>query len=204
MLDSKIRPLIDPALDRMASRMAAKGIGANAITIGGLAIGLLAVPALALEAYLLALALILINRLADGLDGAVARRTGPTDFGGFLDIVGDFLFYAAVVFGFALADPEANALAATFLVFAFVGTGSSFLAFAVLAAKRGIAGAAEGGPKAFYYLGGLTEGTETILLFVLACLFPGAFPVFAWVFGGLCLITTASRMIAARRILLSR
>ena len=199
MFDSRLRPLIDPPLDWIAARLVPFGVTADALTIGGLAIGLLAIPALALELYGLALLLILLNRLADGLDGAVARCTAPTDFGGFLDIVGDFLFYGAVVLGFAWARPETNALPAAFLLLAFVGTGSSFLAFATLAAKRGIPGGAARGPKAFYYLGGLTEGTETILLFVLSCLVPDAFPVFAWIFGGLCLVTTVTRICEARR-----
>lgn len=51
-----------------------------------------------------------------------------TDAGGFLDISLDFLFYALVPFGFILADPTHNALAGGWLLFAFIGTGSSFLA----------------------------------------------------------------------------
>lgn len=105
----------------------------------------------------------------------------------------DFLFYALVPFGFILAAPEQNALAGGWLLFAFIGTGSSFLAFAALAAKHQIdnPGYAH---KSFYYLGGLTEGSETILLFVLSCLFPGCFPWFAWVFGALCWMTTFTRV----------
>ena len=113
--------------------------------------------------------------------------------GGFLDISLDFLFYALVPFGFILAAPEQNALAGGWLLFAFIGTGSSFLAFAALAAKHQIdnPGYAH---KSFYYLGGLTEGSETILLFVLSCLFPACFPWFAWVFGALCWMTTFTRV----------
>ncbi|HBA5482785.1 TPA: CDP-alcohol phosphatidyltransferase family protein, partial [Escherichia coli] len=78
-------------------------------------------------------------------------------------------------------------------LFAFIGTGSSFLAFAALAAKHQIdnPGYAH---KSFYYLGGLTEGTETILLFVLGCLFPAWFAWFAWIFGALCWMTTFTRV----------
>ncbi len=78
------------------------------------------------------------------------------------------------------------------LLFAFIGTGSSFR-FAALAAKHQIdnPGYAH---KSFYYLGGLTEGSETILLFVLSCLFPACFPWFAWVFGALCWMTTFTRV----------
>lgn len=96
-------------------------------------------------------------------------------------------------FGFALAAPAENALAAARLLFAFIGTGSSFLAFAALAAKHDIdnPGYAH---KSFYYIGGLTEGTETIVLFVLCCLFPAHFTLFAWVFGALCWLTTTTRI----------
>ena len=195
MLDAPLRRVIDRPLDTVGRRLAAAGVPADAVTLAGFAVGLLAIPLLAGELYGAALAAILANRLADGLDGAVARRRGATDLGGYLDIVCDFLFYAGVVFGFALARPE-NALPAAFLVFSFVGTGSSFLAFAILAAKRGLATAARG-DKAFYYLGGLTEGSETIALFVAMCLLPGAFAPLAWGFGALCWVTTASRVAGA-------
>jgi phosphatidylglycerophosphate synthase len=143
-------------------------------------------------AYAPALGFILLNRIADGLDGAVARLTVPTDRGAFLDIAFDFFFYAAIPLGFALASPAVNALAASVLITAFVGTGSSFLAFATIAAKRGQS--AEGySTKGIYYLGGLTEGTETILVFVLMCLFPATFPILALFFAAACSLTTLTR-----------
>jgi phosphatidylglycerophosphate synthase len=169
------------------------GISPDGVTLVGFAIGVLALPFLALGWYLPALVVIVINRLLDGLDGALARRRGLSDAGGFLDIALDFLFYALVPFGFILADPLTNALAGSWLLFAFIGTGSSFLAFAALAAKHNIdnPGYAH---KSFYYLGGLTEGTETIALFVLSCLFPQYFVWMAWIFGGLCWLTTLTRV----------
>ena len=197
MLDAAMRKLIDPPLDAAARRLGAVGVRANAITLGGLAVGLAAVPLIAAEWYAAALAAVLVNRLADGLDGALARQTGPTDLGGYLDIVGDYLFYAAVPFGFALARAE-NALPAAFLIFAFMGTGASFLAYAIVAAKRRLT-TVRRGSKAFFYLGGLTEGTETIAVFVAFCLFPGAFAILAYGFGALCWATTLWRMAAAGR-----
>jgi phosphatidylglycerophosphate synthase len=196
MLDARLRPLIDPLLDRLGRPLAAGGISANQVTLLGFAIGLGAVPALAAGFCAGALLLILTSRLLDGIDGAVARASAPTDFGGFLDIVCDFVFYAAVPLGFALADP-ANTLPALFLVVSFMGTGASFLAYAVLAAKRGVTTEIRG-QKAFYYLGGLTEGFETILCFTLMCIFPRAFPLLAWTFGAMCWLTTVSRVLAAR------
>jgi phosphatidylglycerophosphate synthase len=197
MLDAAMRRLVDPPLDRLARAVAALGVPANAITLVGFAVGLAVVPLLAVESYAGALVAIGLNRLADGLDGAVARRGTPSDLGGYLDIVGDFIFYAAVPFGFALARPE-NALPAAFLILSFVGTGSSFLAYAIMAAKRGLADAAPT-RRSLHYLGGLTEGTETIIAFALFCLLPTAFPILAYVFGALCWLTTISRVIAAWR-----
>jgi phosphatidylglycerophosphate synthase len=196
VLDARLRRLIDPPLDRLAAPLASRGLSANAVTVLGFVIGLGAAAAIAERAFLPGLALLLLNRLLDGLDGAIARRRGLTDLGGFLDIVLDFLIYSAVPFAFALADPEANALAAAFLIFSFVGTGSSFLAFAIMAAKRGIATDLRG-QKSLYYLGGLTEGTETILVLVLACLWPALFPWLALAFGILCWLTTATRVAVA-------
>jgi phosphatidylglycerophosphate synthase len=132
------------------------------------------------------------DRLADGIDGAVARRLGPTDRGAFLDIALDFVFYAAVPLGFALADPAANALPAAVLIFAFVGTMSSFLAFSVIAGQRRMR-AADYPAKGIYYLGGLTEGAETIAVFVAMCLWPAAFPWLAYGFAAACALTVAAR-----------
>ncbi len=195
MLDARLRKIIDPPLDRLGRRLAHLGVTANSVTWTGFFVGMGAWALLALESYPLALACILLNRLADGLDGAVARHGRISDLGGYLAIVLDFLFYSGVAFFFAVGRPE-QALPAAFLIFSFVGTGASFLAFAALAAKRGITTAARG-TKSIYYLGGLTEGTETIALFVAICLFPDLFAWFAWIFGGLCWLTTAVRIFMA-------
>ena len=199
MLDARLRPLIDPPLKRLAKAALRAGWTADGITIGGFVIGLLAIPTIAFEAYGVGLMLIIINRLADGLDGALARITEKTDRGGFLDITLDFIFYSSIPFAFALAAPFENALASAFLIFSFIGTGCSFLAYAIMAEKRGLSTDIQG-QKSLYYLGGLTEGTETIGLFVLACVFPGWFPMMAWIFGTLCWITTATRIHAGWRM----
>ncbi|MBZ9560074.1 MULTISPECIES: CDP-alcohol phosphatidyltransferase family protein [unclassified Modicisalibacter] len=201
MLDRWTANWVQPPLARVASRLATRGVSPDQITLAGFAIGMLALPLLAVEAYGAALVAILLNRLADGLDGALARHTHrASDAGGFLDIGLDFVFYAAVVVGFALADPAANALAAVWLLFAFVGTGSTFLAFAIMAARHRLERPAFP-HKAFFYLDGLTEGTETILAFVAFCLWPGQF---VWLAGGFtvaCLITTLTRLWGGYRTL---
>jgi phosphatidylglycerophosphate synthase len=200
MLDTRLRRLIDPPLDRIGAMLARRGVGADTLTLVGFIFGLLAMVSVTVEAYAAALLLLAANRIADGLDGAVARRTRPTDLGGFLDIVLDFIVYAGLVFAFAVADPVANAWAAAFLLFAFIGTGSSFLAFAVMAAKRRISTELRG-PKSFYYLGGLTEGTETILFLILVCLLPDWFAGLAIAFGVLCWLTTVGRVAEGYQLL---
>jgi phosphatidylglycerophosphate synthase len=190
MLDRAARRRLDPLLDRWADRCIALGLTANAVTVIGFGIGLLAMLAIAAGHDLVGLILLLLNRTADGIDGAIARRTRPTERGGYLDIVLDFILYSGIPFGFAVGHPE-HALAAAFLIFAFVGTGTSFLAFAIFKRDTPHEG------KAFHYLGGLTEGTETIAFFALVLLFPGAFGIAAWLFGALCWVTTAGRIGAA-------
>jgi phosphatidylglycerophosphate synthase len=195
MLDRAARRLIDPVLDQLAGAAHERRLTPDQITVAGFACGLAAMAAIALQSYELGLLLLLANRLADGVDGALARRKGATDLGGYLDIVLDFIIYSGAVFAFALAQPD-HAVAAAFLIFSFMGTGSSFLAFAIFAAKRKLDGEAAGS-KSFYYLGGITEGTETILLFVVILLFPSWFVAAAYLYGGLCWLTTIGRIGAA-------
>ncbi|AZN36179.1 CDP-alcohol phosphatidyltransferase family protein [Iodobacter ciconiae] len=199
MLDRKILEAIAPPVKNAACRLLALGLRANHISWIGFILGLCSVPMIIWGQMEWALALILFNRLADGLDGAMARQSQPTDRGAFLDITLDFLFYSAVPLAFALANPAENALAAAVLIYSFIGTGCSFLAFAILAAKRGLS--SDIYPrKGFYYLGGLTEATETICVFMLMCLMPHWFSVLAYGFATLCAITTVTRIFAAYQI----
>lgn len=192
MFDRSLIVAQERLLAHPARRLAAAGVSADAISLAGFLIGLGAVPLLAASAFLPALACILANRLFDGLDGAVARLNGPTDRGAFLDIALDFFFYGAVPVGFALADPASNALPAAILLLSFIGTGSSFLAFAAISHKRGQAIAPFPG-KGIQFIGGLTEGAETIAFFIAMCLFPEIFPALAYVFASLAALTTATR-----------
>jgi phosphatidylglycerophosphate synthase len=193
VLDRAAATLIKPVIDRLAARLATAGMGANQMTLLAFAIGIAGAALVATGHFLSAAAAILLSRLCDGLDGAIARRTRSTDAGGFLDIALDFVFYAAIPLAFALADPQHNALAAALLLAAFCGTMSSFLAFAVIAAKRNLDNLAWP-DKSFYFLGGLTEATETLACFVAMCLWPMHFPLIAGVYAAMCAITTATRI----------
>ncbi len=193
MLDKYIVPLIKPVLANGAKALHAKNISADQVTLCGFLIGMAAVPAVAFGYTTLALVFLALNRMADGLDGELARLSGSTDAGSFLDITLDFIFYAAFPLGFALLDPANNAVIAAVLIASFVGTGASFLAFASQAEKHDIK-SQHFSHKGLYYLDGLAEGTETIICFVLMCLFPANFALIAGIFATICVLTAINRV----------
>lgn len=198
MFDGVLRKAIDPGLNRAGKRLRAGGWRADQVTLAGLGLGLLAAVLIAYGEPGWALLPLLASRLADGLDGAVARAGGKTDFGGFLDIIADFTFYGMIPFAFAVLDP-ANALAAVFLLLTFYINGASFLAFAILAEKRGMQTRARG-EKTLYFTAGIMEGGETILFLATICVVPGLFVPLSWAFGTLCLVTAGARILLARQV----
>ena len=201
MLDRFTTRLIRPAVQALAQPLLRWGVLPNHITWAGFALGVLAAACVASQAWMAGLALLLCSRLCDALDGAVARASeSSTALGGFLDIALDFVFYALMVLAFAVADPTRNALAAAVLLTAFVGTGSSFLAFAALAAQRGLYNP-QYPEKSFYFLGGLTEATETLALLCAMCIWPAYFAPLAYGFAALCCITWLGRIAAGVRVL---
>lgn len=193
MLDKAIRKVIDPALNAAGQWLAAHQISANTVTWAGFAIGLAAAVAVSLSLFWTGLILLLMSRLCDGLDGAVARAGIKSDLGGFLDIVLDFAFYGLIPLAFIVAHPEANAISGSILLLAFYVNGASFLTYALMAEKRGIDENARGS-KSLLYTTGLTEATETIAAFALMCLFPAWFPVIAYIFAAMVVFTTANRI----------
>ena len=198
MLDASVLNTTRTFIEALAKRIDAAGIKADTLTWFGFVIGLISVPLIVYGYFEGAIFTLLLNRLFDGLDGAVARVQGATDRGAFLDIALDFIFYASIPLAFAIHQPDVNALAAACVLFAFIGTGTSFLAYAIFAQKREMKSTAFP-RKGFFYLGGLTEASETIIFFVLSCLLPSYFSVFAYLFAALCLITTALRISAGRQ-----
>jgi phosphatidylglycerophosphate synthase len=200
MLDKYIVPVIKKPLQIAAIVLHQQGVKADAVTVIGFILGLACIPLIAFNHPYVGLVFLLLNRIADGIDGELARLNSPTDAGGFLDITLDFIFYALFPLGFALADPAQNALPAAFLIASFVGTGASFLAFATLADRHSVVNP-DFEYKSLYYFNGLAEGTETILCFVCMCLFATYFAQIAWVFSLICLITATNRVIFGYRTL---
>lgn len=197
MLDRHARQIIDPPLNQIGQALAGRGVTADGVTLAGLALGLLAAAMIWIGQPYWALIPLLASRLADGLDGAVARATKKTDFGGYLDIAVDFLFYGAIPAAFVLNDPAGNGAAGAFLLASFYFNGTSFLGYAILAEKHGHKTEAQG-QKSLYYSNGILEGTETIVFFVALCLLPAYFAPMAWAFGALCFATATLRIYAAK------
>ncbi|MCY0093375.1 CDP-alcohol phosphatidyltransferase family protein [Hoeflea ulvae] len=197
MMDGTARKLIQPGLDRVGRWLASRGVSADHVTLFACLLGLAAAGLIASGYLGAALVLILVSRICDGLDGSVARASRKTDFGGYLDITLDFAFYGVIPLGFVILDPAANGLAGAALIFSFYVNGASFLAYAVVAEKRGLSTTARG-VKSIYFTTGLAEASETIFVFVLFCLWPAWFAPVAWVFAAICLYTALSRIIQAR------
>lgn len=195
MFDSHIRPFIDMGLNPLGKILTKYKISANTMTILGLGFGLVAIGLISQQMYTPALLFIILNRLADGLDGAIARHEGLSDFGGFLDIVCDFIIYSGIVFAFGLAN-EDHLFAAALLVFSFIGPITSFLAYAIIAAKHKVT-SSKRGHKSFYYLGGICEGGETAFVLMLICLVPQHFNYICYTYAALCWLTTFGRVYAA-------
>lgn len=200
MFDGMLRVQIDPALDSLSRTIARTGVSANMVTMAGFSLGLAAAALISTQHYLSGAILIALSRICDGLDGGVAKINGATDLGGFLDIVLDFAFYGMIPLAFAFASPQDNALAALFLLFSFYVNGASFLAYAIMAEKRGLKTSARG-EKSLFFTTGLAEASETIAVFVLACVIPSWFPALAWGFAAICLYTALARIIQAWRTL---
>ena len=193
MIDHRLLPFVEFVLRPVATYLVEKKVTANTITITGFLIGIFSLPLIIFGFFKLAILTIIFNRLLDGIDGIVARRRGISDNGAFLDISLDFIFYASIPLAFGLYDPAKNSLYACILLFSFFGTGSTFLAFSIMAERRKISSSLFSS-KGFNYLGGLMEGTETLIFILLMCVFPNYFSVLAMIFSFLCVISTCIRM----------
>ncbi|TPW25964.1 CDP-alcohol phosphatidyltransferase family protein [Pararhizobium mangrovi] len=199
MLDGVARRAIDPLLHAGGRRLAALGVTPNAVTLAAFALGIVGAAFVAFGHPLAGLAVMVVSRLCDGLDGAVAKAAErATDYGGYLDIVLDYVFYGAVPLAFVINDPHANGLAGAVLLFSFYANGASFLAYAIMAEKRTMTSEARG-KKSLYFSTGLAEASETFIAFALFCLFPAHFASIAWIFAVICLYTAFSRIVLAGR-----
>jgi len=190
MLDQVLRGRLAPGLDHAAGRLSSLGISPGAVTGAALLAGVGACVCAATAAWGAALGLWLLNRLLDGLDGPVARRRDATDLGGLLDFVADFVVYAGFIVGVAIARPGAR-LACVALLAAYLVNNVALLSFSSVVERRGLP---LGDERSLRLIPGLIEGTETIIVYVLFCLAPGASAAIAWAFAGLVAVTAGQRV----------
>jgi phosphatidylglycerophosphate synthase len=195
MLDAKITPYLKPLLQPLIQLLDKRNVTPNQVTVVGFIVGLIAVPMIILNWWWGAFTCILLNRIFDGIDGQLARfQKSSTSAGGYLDICLDFLFYASIPLAFGIANPVEWGVPALVLLTTFIGTGSSFLAFAIAAEKFTIH-RPQFSHKSFYYMQGLTEGAETIGVFLAFCLWPQWFSILAYGFAFACTITIVTRIV---------
>ncbi len=196
MLDSAIRSRLKDPLDKLGAQLSARGVSPTVVTLLGLALGLLSCAAIVTEHWTAALFLWLGNRAADGLDGPAARTGshGPSDFGGFIDILADFAIYGGVVVAVGYVIPDAR-MAALAVLCTYYLNGSAFLAWSSLAEKRH-RGSDE---RSLQFPAGLAEGTETIVAYVVLLLFPGWAPTILWVWAALVGVTVIQRVVFVGR-----
>ncbi|MCZ2815660.1 CDP-alcohol phosphatidyltransferase family protein [Modestobacter sp. VKM Ac-2984] len=207
MLDAAARRVLDRPLARTAGVLDRSWVSPDRLTAVGLVLGLGSAAAAAVTLWWPALVLWLLSRLADGLDGPLARRRraagapGDAGAGGFFDITADFLVYGAGVLGVALGvtagrgDPW-EPFAAVLL--AYYVNGAAFLAFSSLAER---AGRQLDDSRSLSFLGGLAEGTETIVVHALWLLLPAFAWQLAWVWAVVVGISAVHRMWAGHRAL---
>lgn len=197
MFDGPLRRRLSPRLDGVAARLDAAGVGPMAVTGIGLVVGLGAAVAAGLAWWWVALGLWLLNRMLDGLDGAVARRRGPSDLGGYLDLVADFVVYAAFVVGVAVAVPAAR-LPAVCALAAYYVNAAALLAWSSLQER---ARNRPGDGRSLHLTRGLVEGAETIVAYALICLVPSLAGWILGVFAVLVAATAVQRVVQAARLL---
>lgn len=203
MLDARLRPVLAGPLDAVAARLDRPPLTPDRLTLLGLATGLASAAVAAAQWWWVSLALWLLSRAADGLDGPLARRRGVRDggAGGFLDITCDFVVYGSTVVGVAVgASAQHGAPWWPFLLvlLAYYVNGTAFLAFSSIAERSGRT--IDDG-RSLSFLGGLAEGAETIVVHALWLALSGVAWQIAAVWAAVVAVSAAQRVVAGYRAL---
>ena len=207
MFDAVARRALQHPLDRMAKAVDRPWMSPDRLTLLGLATGLAAAGAAALQEWTVALLLWLLSRLADGLDGPLARRRRRTgvgrtsgDAGGFLDIAADFTVYGTFVLavGVGATRPDGSLLPFMAVLLGYYVNGTTFLAFSSIAERTG---RRIDDDRSLSFLGGLAEGTETILVHSLWCVMPGSAGTIAWAWAAMVFVSAGQRILTGYRLL---
>ncbi len=195
MLDSTLRP----AKDRLLGPLARGPVGRLPpmwISVIGLLFTLAAAVAAAQQLAVIGLTLWLVGRVADGVDGLVARsRDRASDLGGLTDIVADVVGYAAIPVGIAFGiDDRAGWIATSVLLATFYVNVTSWAYLSAILEKRDLSARSSGQPTSVAMPRGLIEGTETIVFFSVALFFLDAATTVWWIMAAAVAVTTAERL----------
>lgn len=201
MFDHLLRGLKDRLLAPLA--MVLRGVPPNALSLLALLLGLAAAASAARGAWGIGLALWLANRVTDGLDGTVARLADTqSDFGGYLDILLDFIVYAAVPLGFAIQSSDRLVLLwAVALEGIFFVNACSWMYLSAVLEKRASGARATGELTTVTMPPALVAGFETVVFFALFYLFPARLPLLFGLMTTLVGINVVQRLVWARRVL---
>jgi phosphatidylglycerophosphate synthase len=185
VFDHFLRAQKDRLLAPIARRVGRR-LSPAAITVLAFAAGIGAAYAVARRAYGLALGLWWANRFLDGFDGTLARVSGTaSEFGAYLDIVLDFVVYAAIPIGLAIASPDPRASLATILLVAsFYVNAASWMALSATPDQS---------PP------GLIAGAETVVFYSLFLVLPGQLVLLIRVMTVLVALTAVQRIVWAVR-----
>ena len=204
MLDTSARAVLAGPLDRVATVLDRPWITPDRITMAGLALGFGSAAAAAASWWGAALVLWLLSRLADGLDGPLARRRHASGIGstsgqagGFLDITADFVVYGAFVVGVGQGW-GGSLLPFLAVLLAYYLNGTAFLAFSSIAERTGHT---IDDDRSLSFFGGIAEGTETIIVHSLWVLLPGVAGPIAWVWAAVVGISVTQRIACGYRTL---
>jgi phosphatidylglycerophosphate synthase len=202
VIDRALRRRTEVVLAPVA-RLAPRRVHPTAITVAAVVPGLGAAVAAGAGEPVLAVALWLLNRMLDGLDGAVARQAGRrSDLGAYADIVLDVVVYAAIPIGIAVGrDSRAGWIAAAVLLGAFYVNAIAWSYLSALLERRGAGAGARGEVTAVTMPAGLVEGAETVVLFAVALAVPGWSVAVMWAMAAAVLVGVAQRAVAASRTL---
>jgi len=197
MFDTRLRRVVGPHLTVAGKGLASRGVTPGVVTGVAWLVGAGACVAVTFRLWPAALALWLLNRLLDGLDGPVARAIGQTDRGAYLDVVSDFSIYGGFVLGLAIAVPNAR-VSCVVLLFTYYVSGTALLTLSSLLERRRQNDHDE---RSVRLTGGLAEGFETIVVYALFCLVPDATAVIAWTFSTAVAITAIQRVWTGAQLL---
>ena len=202
MIDARLRANLHGVFARAAEVVDRPRISPDAITYSGFALGIAAAASAWWRHWIVALALWLLSRIADGVDGALARRrikagALKNPAGGYLDIMADFAIYGSFVVGVAHGAGKSY-LPFLFVLLAYYLNGTSFLAFSSIGEKEGIR-LDDGRSLSFIY--GLAEATETIVVHSAWCLFSASAGTIASIWAVIVFFSAALRFLHSKRLL---